>query len=154
MSEILKNNIEYFMESLPELRNINKNIDEYSLSDIKALADIFAVPIDYCFKYKLKQEEENIKEFDAVLRQRRVELAMSEVPKKIKEIKEKAVNTVFAPQVRFFPTIPFVAIGKSFLFDDTVCYGLTTTGCTQADSHSSGTWDLSFLCEEITLART
>ncbi len=29
MSEILKNNIEYFMESLPELRNINKNIRLY-----------------------------------------------------------------------------------------------------------------------------
>ena len=43
--------------------------------------------------------EENIKEFDAVLRQRRVELAMSEVPKKIKEIKEKAVNTVFADEI-------------------------------------------------------
>jgi len=43
--------------------------------------------------------EENIKEFDAVLRQRRIELAMSEVPKKIKEIKEKAVNTVFADEI-------------------------------------------------------
>lgn len=43
--------------------------------------------------------EENIREFEAVLRQRRVELAMSEVPKKIKEIKEKAVNTVFAEEI-------------------------------------------------------
>ncbi|MNJ97684.1 Glutamyl-tRNA reductase [compost metagenome] len=43
--------------------------------------------------------EENIKEFDAVLRQRRIELAMSEVPKKIKEIKDKAVNTVFADEI-------------------------------------------------------
>ena len=43
--------------------------------------------------------EENIKEFESVLRQRRVELAMSEVPKKIKEIKEKAVNTVFADEI-------------------------------------------------------
>ncbi len=43
--------------------------------------------------------EENIKEFDSVLRQRRIELAMSEVPKKIKEIKEKAVNTVFADEI-------------------------------------------------------
>lgn len=43
--------------------------------------------------------EENIREFEAVLRQRRVELAMSEVPKKIKEIKEKAVNTVFVDEI-------------------------------------------------------
>lgn len=43
--------------------------------------------------------EENIKEFELVLRQRRIELAMSEVPKKIKEIKEKAVNTVFAEEI-------------------------------------------------------
>jgi len=43
--------------------------------------------------------EENIKEFELVLRQRRIELAMSEVPKKIKEIKDKAVNTVFADEI-------------------------------------------------------
>ena len=43
--------------------------------------------------------EENIKEFELVLRQRRIELAMSEVPRKIKEIKEKAVNTVFADEI-------------------------------------------------------
>jgi glutamyl-tRNA reductase len=43
--------------------------------------------------------EENIREFESVLRQRRIELAMSDVPKKIKEIKEKAVNTVFANQI-------------------------------------------------------
>ncbi|WP_461789941.1 glutamyl-tRNA reductase [Pedobacter sp.] len=43
--------------------------------------------------------EENIKEFELVLRQRRIELAMSEVPKKIKEIKDKAVNTVFAEEI-------------------------------------------------------
>lgn len=33
--------------------------------------------------------EENIREFEAVLRQRRVELAMSEVPKKSKRLKKK-----------------------------------------------------------------
>ncbi|MFN0293214.1 glutamyl-tRNA reductase [Pedobacter helvus] len=43
--------------------------------------------------------EDNIKEFELVLRQRRIELAMSEVPKKIKAIKEKAVNTVFANEI-------------------------------------------------------
>ena len=43
--------------------------------------------------------EENIKEFDSVLRQRRVEIAMSDVPKKIKEIKHTAINGVFADEV-------------------------------------------------------
>ncbi len=43
--------------------------------------------------------EENIKEFDSVLRQRRVEIAMSDVPKKIKEIRHTAVNGVFADEV-------------------------------------------------------
>ncbi|WP_199121157.1 glutamyl-tRNA reductase [Pedobacter sp. ASV28] len=43
--------------------------------------------------------EENIKEFETVLRQRRVELAMSDVPRKIKEIKQTAINGVFADEI-------------------------------------------------------
>lgn len=43
--------------------------------------------------------DENIKEFDSVLRQRRVEIAMSDVPKKIKEIKHTAMNGVFADEI-------------------------------------------------------
>lgn len=43
--------------------------------------------------------EENIKEFESVLRQRRIELAMSDVPKKIKEIKQVAVHGIFANEI-------------------------------------------------------
>lgn len=43
--------------------------------------------------------EQNIKEFESVLRQRRIEIAMSDVPKKIKEIKETAINGVFAEDI-------------------------------------------------------
>lgn len=43
--------------------------------------------------------EQNIKEFRPILKQRRVELAMKEVPKKIKEIKETALNAVFADEI-------------------------------------------------------
>jgi glutamyl-tRNA reductase len=43
--------------------------------------------------------DENIKEFVSVLRQRRVEIAMSDVPRKIKEIKETAINGVFADDI-------------------------------------------------------
>lgn len=43
--------------------------------------------------------EKNIKEFRPILKQRRVELAMKEVPKKIKEIKETALNAVFADEI-------------------------------------------------------
>jgi 3-deoxy-D-manno-octulosonate 8-phosphate phosphatase (KDO 8-P phosphatase) len=65
MSEILNNNIKYFIESLPELQDIYKDNKEFTLADIKALADIFGVPLDYCFKYNLKQEEEDIKSFSS-----------------------------------------------------------------------------------------
>ena len=41
----------------------------------------------------------NIKEFLPILKQRRVELAMREVPEKIKEIKQKAVESVFAEEI-------------------------------------------------------
>lgn len=43
--------------------------------------------------------ERNIIEFRPLLKQRRVELAMQEVPKKIKEIKETALNAVFVNEV-------------------------------------------------------
>jgi glutamyl-tRNA reductase len=41
----------------------------------------------------------NIDEFNAMLRERKVELAMSEVPKKVKEIRDMAVNNVFAKDI-------------------------------------------------------
>jgi glutamyl-tRNA reductase len=43
--------------------------------------------------------EQNIIDFKPILKQRRVELAMSEVPQKIKEIKYLALNSVFANEV-------------------------------------------------------
>lgn len=43
--------------------------------------------------------EQNIEEFKPVLKQRRVELAMREVPEKIKEIKDRALNSVFVSEV-------------------------------------------------------
>lgn len=43
--------------------------------------------------------EQNINEFDLVLRQRKIEIAMSEVPQKIKAIKNKALDIVFAEEI-------------------------------------------------------
>ena len=43
--------------------------------------------------------DENIKEFESVLRQRKIELAMSDVPQKIKDIKHKAIHAVFADEI-------------------------------------------------------
>ena len=43
--------------------------------------------------------EDNIREFDQVLRQRKIEIAMSSVPQKIKEIKDTAVNGIFADEI-------------------------------------------------------
>lgn len=42
---------------------------------------------------------DNTKEFETVLRQRKIELAMSNVPRQIKEIKHKAINGVFADEI-------------------------------------------------------
>ncbi|HTI61130.1 glutamyl-tRNA reductase [Mucilaginibacter sp.] len=44
--------------------------------------------------------EQNIIEFVPMLKQRRVEVAMREVPEKIKEIRKTALNTVFADEVQ------------------------------------------------------
>ena len=44
--------------------------------------------------------ERNINEFKPLLKQRRIELAMREVPLKIKEIRQAAVNSVFADDIQ------------------------------------------------------
>ena len=44
--------------------------------------------------------EQNISEFLPLLKQRRIEVAMREVPEKIKEIRNNAINTVFANEVQ------------------------------------------------------
>lgn len=41
----------------------------------------------------------NIKDFELVLRQRKIEIAMSDVPKKIKEIRHTAINGIFAEEI-------------------------------------------------------
>lgn len=43
--------------------------------------------------------ESNIQEFKQIVKTRKVELAMSEVPKKVKEIREVAINEVFAKEL-------------------------------------------------------
>ena len=43
--------------------------------------------------------DQNIKEFDADLRQRKIEIAMSCVPQQIKAIKSKAIDIVFAEEI-------------------------------------------------------
>jgi glutamyl-tRNA reductase len=42
----------------------------------------------------------NIAEFTGMLKQRRIELAMRQVPEKIKEIRNTAINSVFADEVQ------------------------------------------------------
>jgi len=44
--------------------------------------------------------EQNIAEFTTMLKQRRIEVAMRGVPEKIKEIRQTAINTVFADEVQ------------------------------------------------------
>ena len=43
--------------------------------------------------------DQNIQEFKPVLKQRRVEIAMRDVPEKIKEIKNTAINSIFAQDI-------------------------------------------------------
>ena len=82
-AEVLQNNPVTFIEvhSLQEIANSNLKERYEEL--------IFAERII----------EENIQDFKPVLKQRRVEIAMKEVPKKIKEIRNAAVNGIFAQEI-------------------------------------------------------
>jgi glutamyl-tRNA reductase len=81
--EVLENNPVTFIEvhSLQEIANSNLQERYEEL--------IFAERII----------EDNIQEFKPVLKQRRVEIAMREVPVKIKEIRNTAVNDIFAGEI-------------------------------------------------------
>jgi glutamyl-tRNA reductase len=82
-TEVLENNPVHFIEirSLQEIANCNMQERYQELVHAERII------------------EQNIKEFKPILKQRRVELAMSEVPQKIKEIKYLALNSVFANEV-------------------------------------------------------
>lgn len=81
--EVLENNPVTFIEvhSLQEIANSNLQERYEEL--------IFAERII----------EDNIQEFKPVLKQRRVEIAMRDVPVKIKEIRNTAVNNIFADEI-------------------------------------------------------
>ncbi len=70
--------------------------------DLTLLKDIADKNLQERYQELLNGEsiiERNIKEFKPLLKQRRVELAMKEVPQKIKDIRFKAVNSVFANEI-------------------------------------------------------
>ncbi|MGB4774596.1 MAG: glutamyl-tRNA reductase [Daejeonella sp.] len=86
--EVIANNPVHFIEvhSLQEIAN--SNLQE------RCEELIFAEQII----------EQNIKEFQPVLKQRRVEIAMRKVPEKIKEIKRTAIDSVFANEIEGLDT--------------------------------------------------
>lgn len=56
--------------------------------------------------------DQNIQEFKPVLKQRRVEIAMRDVPEKIKEIKNTAINCIFAQDIESMDENSREVLGK------------------------------------------
>ena len=81
--EVIQNNPIHFIEVESLKETARKNIQERYDELIHAEQII----------------DQNIREFDLVLRQRKIEIAMSCVPQKIKEIKNKAIHAVFAEEI-------------------------------------------------------
>lgn len=75
------------------------NVDLIAVEDLKLIAEKNlqerSKEIDTCEKILTSHFED----FKQANRQRKVEVAMKEVPKKVKEIKEKAINEVFAKEL-------------------------------------------------------
>ncbi len=70
--------------------------------ELESIKEVARKNIEERYNELVQAEEiisKNIEEFFHVLKQRRVELAMQEVPRKIKEIKEKAIHAVFAEEI-------------------------------------------------------
>jgi len=70
--------------------------------DIKSLQELASRNMDERYKelfFAEKIIEENLEDFNLLLKTRKVELAMKEVPKLIKEIKDMALSTIFAKDI-------------------------------------------------------
>ncbi|MFN5705709.1 MAG: glutamyl-tRNA reductase, partial [bacterium] len=81
--DVLKNNLHFInIESIQE--TIKKNIDD-RYAELCSAEQII---------------EENLEEFRPLVRQRKIELALQEVPQKIKEIRNTAIQSVFADDIQ------------------------------------------------------
>ena len=79
---------------------IHNNLIHYI--EVESLKEVARKNIQERYNELVHAEEiisNNITEFFTVLKQRRIELAMQEVPRKIKEIKNTALNGVFADEI-------------------------------------------------------
>jgi glutamyl-tRNA reductase len=77
----------------------NNNIQYIEINSLKEIAN---ANLQERYQELIKGEAiiaDNIVQFRPVMQQRRVELAMKEVPIRIKEIKERALNSVFANEI-------------------------------------------------------
>ena len=86
-------------DTCPEV--LEKNLVHYI--DIKSLEQIANQNLQDRYQELIHAQQiidQNMQEFKPVLRQRRVEIAMREVPEKIKEIKKTALDTVFASEIQ------------------------------------------------------
>lgn len=83
-AEVLANNAVHYIEVSSLQAIANKNIEE-RYSELSHAEKIIS---------------DNIQEFLPIIKQRRVEVAMRQVPQKIKEIKSFALNEVFASEVQ------------------------------------------------------
>ena len=83
-AEVLKNNSIHYIEVSSLQAIAEKNIQE-RYNELESAEKII---------------QDNIQEFLPLIKQRRVEVAMREVPEKIKEIKSFALNEVFAQEVQ------------------------------------------------------
>ncbi len=82
--EVLENHLVHFIEvySLQEIANKNLQVRYEELIHAEKII------------------QQNILEFRPILKQRRIEIAMREVPEKIKEIKQFAMNSIFADDLQ------------------------------------------------------
>ncbi|UIR58030.1 glutamyl-tRNA reductase [Sphingobacterium sp. SRCM116780] len=83
-AEVLVNNAIHYIEVSSLQAIANKNIED-RYSELSHAEKII---------------EDNIQEFIPIIKQRRVEVAMRQVPQKIKEIKSVALNEVFASEIQ------------------------------------------------------
>jgi glutamyl-tRNA reductase len=74
----------------------NFNVHHIAIAKLKAIAQENLQSREKEMEHAREIISENIEEFGQMLRHRKVELAMQEVPRKIREIKHNALNTVFA----------------------------------------------------------
>ncbi len=99
----------------------NNDIDLIDISQLRSVAEKNKIERQHEIIASEKIIEENIELFHQMLKTRKIEIKMKDVPEKIRQIKDKALNEVFADDIRSLDDHSKLVLGKVLDYMEKKC---------------------------------